>query len=744
MPRKSRLFASVALPFVSLSLMLQPAHAMTIRPAVDASQTSDVIRVQGAPAPEAETPEELKKKKAAAEAEAPAEKPARAEKPAAAEPEAPAARPPRAEKPAAAEEVPAAPAEKPARAEKPAAPEEKPAPSEKPEAPARKPAAAEEKQEAPPRKPAAAEQPAEAPAKPAKKPAAEAAPATEPAAKAPAAEAQPAVPAPAAAPVPKTSPVEEPVAKPPVPKASPIEEPAAKPPVPSKQPDATPGRQPADGAERPAGRPPAADPAAGEQPATPGRQRPPRPAAAGEQPPAGAAAPVPGQPSVAPSAGGQPAAPGQPTAPPAPGQPAVPGQPQAPGQPPMPDASGGQGAQAAPPPMTPAQLDQARKIADNPKASTETVILPVQNGAAVLDSDKDAARPGGAPGSREDRRKERADAPVVAAPKSDADAQVAPGGKRQPPIKMEAVTAEQGQRLDRRPDFQQQPGMVEQRRGDNNRIIVQIDNQNVIRNDDSDRFTREGEEQYYERLPGGRTRETISRPDRSQVVTIRNRYGDLVQRSRIDARGREYVLFYAPELMEEPDRAYEYRDPGEDLPPMRLNIPVRDYIIDTTSQPDRDYYKFLEQPPVEPVERVYSLDEVKYSARIRDKVRRIDLDTITFPTGSAEISMNQAASLRKVADAINQVLKKNPAETFLIEGHTDAVGSDESNLVLSDQRAESVANVLTDAFAIPPENLATQGYGERYLKVSTAAAEQQNRRVTIRRVTALVRPVAQK
>lgn len=38
--------------------------------------------------------------------------------------------------------------------------------------------------------------------------------------------------------------------------------------------------------------------------------------------------------------------------------------------------------------------------------------------------------------------------------------------------------------------------------------------------------------------------------------------------------------------------------------------------------------------------------------------------------------------------------------------------------------------------------MATQGYGERYLKVNTAGPEQENRRVTIRRVTPLVRPVA--
>jgi hypothetical protein len=61
----------------------------------------------------------------------------------------------------------------------------------------------------------------------------------------------------------------------------------------------------------------------------------------------------------------------------------------------------------------------------------------------------------------------------------------------------------------------------------------------------------------------------------------------------------------------------------------------------------------------------------------------------------------------------------NPSEVFLVEGHTDAVGSEIDNLSLSDRRAESVALVLTQQFAVPAENLTTQGYGEQNLKVPT-------------------------
>jgi len=74
----------------------------------------------------------------------------------------------------------------------------------------------------------------------------------------------------------------------------------------------------------------------------------------------------------------------------------------------------------------------------------------------------------------------------------------------------------------------------------------------------------------------------------------------------------------------------------------------------------------------------------------------------------------------------------------LIEGHTDAVGSDVDNLSLSDRRAESVALVLTQNFQVPPENLTTQGYGAHELKVQTMEPSRENRRVTIRRITPLL------
>jgi outer membrane protein OmpA-like peptidoglycan-associated protein len=123
---------------------------------------------------------------------------------------------------------------------------------------------------------------------------------------------------------------------------------------------------------------------------------------------------------------------------------------------------------------------------------------------------------------------------------------------------------------------------------------------------------------------------------------------------------------------------------------------------------------------------------------LRDRMRRIDVDTITFDFGSWEVAPDQVARLQLVAQAIQEVVSRNPNEVFLVEGHTDAVGQDVDNLSLSDRRAETVASILTESFQIPPENLTSQGYGAHFLKIQTPEANRQNRRVTIRRITPLL------
>ena len=86
---------------------------------------------------------------------------------------------------------------------------------------------------------------------------------------------------------------------------------------------------------------------------------------------------------------------------------------------------------------------------------------------------------------------------------------------------------------------------------------------------------------------------------------------------------------------------------------------------------------------------------------------RVDLDTIHFDFGSWDVETSQYPLLERVARIINRIIDRHPDEMLLIEGHTDAVGSDEDNLSLSDRRAEAVAEILTREFQVPAENLST-------------------------------------
>jgi outer membrane protein OmpA-like peptidoglycan-associated protein len=263
------------------------------------------------------------------------------------------------------------------------------------------------------------------------------------------------------------------------------------------------------------------------------------------------------------------------------------------------------------------------------------------------------------------------------------------------------------------------------------RTIVEDEGRVFVRHDETGRFRDLGLPSRTEDL-GDRLVTTWDRPDGSRLVTVTDREGRLLKRIRILPDGRQIVLIdndFRP-------RPQRWRDEVVLLPP----LPLQDdrYIVDAGRADTRLVYETLAAPPVVRLERRYSLDEVRSSQSLRARMRSVDLDTITFETGSWEVTPDQARQLAGIADAIRRAIEANPQEVFLIEGHTDRVGNDIDNLSLSDRRAEAVAGVLTRDFAIPPENLTTQGYGEQYPKVDVEGPSRENRRVTIRRITPLI------
>jgi outer membrane protein OmpA-like peptidoglycan-associated protein len=267
-------------------------------------------------------------------------------------------------------------------------------------------------------------------------------------------------------------------------------------------------------------------------------------------------------------------------------------------------------------------------------------------------------------------------------------------------------------------------------------VIEEPDHRQIVR-EGGRAFVRHDENARLFMFGAGRTERRgdgnyaiIVRPDGDQIITVTDDDGRLVRRFRRGRDGHEFILIDNRRPRDEPIFL--------NLPIPIIGIPQDQYIVDTAVAPEPFIYQTLEAPPLVPIERPYSLDEIRYNVALRDRMRRIDVDTITFDLGSWEVTPDQIGRLQLVAQAMQDIIARNPNEVFLIEGHTDAVGNDVDNLSLSDRRAETVADVLTESFQIPPENLTTQGYGSQFMKIPTPDANRQNRRVTVRRITPLL------
>lgn len=102
------------------------------------------------------------------------------------------------------------------------------------------------------------------------------------------------------------------------------------------------------------------------------------------------------------------------------------------------------------------------------------------------------------------------------------------------------------------------------------------------------------------------------------------------------------------------------------------------------------------------------------------------LQGIQFETGRAVIKKVSFP----IMDAIANVMVENPSYKMIIGGHTDDVGSDETNMTLSKNRADAVANYLITK-GIDPLRISSYGFGEANPVDSnkTAAGRTRNRRV---------------
>ncbi|HEY3493382.1 MAG TPA: OmpA family protein, partial [Polyangiaceae bacterium] len=124
-----------------------------------------------------------------------------------------------------------------------------------------------------------------------------------------------------------------------------------------------------------------------------------------------------------------------------------------------------------------------------------------------------------------------------------------------------------------------------------------------------------------------------------------------------------------------------------------------------------------------------SLDQI---ARVKEEARGmvITLDgSVLFVSGKAELLPIAQKKLDDVAKALNDI---DEQQKIVIEGHTDSNGNDDSNLRLSQQRADSVKNYLVSR-GVKADRVQSVGKGEAQPVATNETAEGRanNRRVEI-------------
>ncbi len=109
------------------------------------------------------------------------------------------------------------------------------------------------------------------------------------------------------------------------------------------------------------------------------------------------------------------------------------------------------------------------------------------------------------------------------------------------------------------------------------------------------------------------------------------------------------------------------------------------------------------------------------------KTNAVDF-AIQFQVGSARISPASEATLGSIA----KILALAPDRCVLVEGHTDATGSADKNMVLSRERAGSVVNHIVEKAGVDRKRLVPLGKGSSSPAVGLDPRDPLNRRVVFK------------
>ena len=179
-------------------------------------------------------------------------------------------------------------------------------------------------------------------------------------------------------------------------------------------------------------------------------------------------------------------------------------------------------------------------------------------------------------------------------------------------------------------------------------------NRTIIRHDDNDRFRRFDRNARVERR-GNEVRTVIVRPNGVRIIIVNDANGRLLRRVRVLPGGREVILI---------DNTYRGRPGGAgfflDVPPPRITIPRDRYYVQVDDGRPGDFYAALTAPPMVPIDRAYTLDEVRYNPNLVARMPRIVVNTINFELGSWDVPQDQAAKLEVIANAINARAEEKP------------------------------------------------------------------------------------